>query len=694
MKKLAVILSFLSLILVSEIVYSQSSQGTAVVNSMKFTAYSSNFCYAKENGEWSEFSEWRSCNFIIDYNADDKQFVFDTAPLQKYNVSSIEALDPCVTTFNCQNAFSGRKCKIELVVLPDGSGTQIYLNLGDERICYAVELFGQKREFSVGSRVLPESFSYPAYTKSYTNNAMTLINVIANDSQTILHFEYVYSDDYLGGIWLSPNSSITVYPSGNTYKMIRAEGIETSNDSDEEHHYKGEKKSFKVYFPSMPANTTHFDFKEEGQESDWVLCGISDTPKYKRNFLMLNCTDVNNHSVTWDWYGGQKTFYVATTAIDYDIVGLPSWCEIVTKKSEGFVVSCKSQGNEQLSDYFIVRASGMETRVHVERKMFNEYSSPYATISDVVVESWTNTKKLSITPTVTVNNMEGKKIILCATLINPRGETVNDVTLSMQEIVPGSNSHSISSSSLIIDYGTLGLYDLTGYNVWVGLYDEECGAYFSGSEQVPVLKKKSRAEMESAIHNWGKCRLVAITEGNGDIAINGGNGYYQDGLPSKMLEDLEYIRGVKEHIQDITLTEKGEYVIIFGENGVRCSNNIPSQMYDALRRMNNNRETITSAVFNDNGDWIVVSDETFNASSSELLNIMKKGCSEYGHMYSACLTNDGYIIIYEKGFKSGGYHPQTLIDAVNNTRMNVFTIKIAGESWFFADKDGHYQMLM
>ena len=115
-------------------------------------------------------------------------------------------------------------------------------------------------------------------------------------------------------------------------------------------------------------------------------------------------------------------------------------------------------------------------------------------------------------------------------------------------------------------------------------------------------------------------------------------------------------------------------------------------MYEVLKRMNNDREKITSAVLNDDGDWIVISEDSFNASSPELQNLMKEGLSQYGGIYSACLTNNGYIIVYEKGYKSGGDLPSTLGDAISKTTINVYTIKVAGDSWFFADKEGRYQM--
>jgi hypothetical protein len=185
---------------------------------------------------------------------------------------------------------------------------------------------------------------------------------------------------------------------------------------------------------------------------------------------------------------------------------------------------------------------------------------------------------------------------------------------------------------------------------------------------------------------------VAITEANGDIAINGGNGYTYNGIPTALLEDIEEIRNDQEIIQDITLTERGEYVVVWGHNGVKFSDNIPTGMYEALKKMNSQKETITSAVFNDNGDWIVIAEEHYNASSQELVNFISEGAKKYGHVYSACLTNDALIIVYDKGYNSMGNFPESLGKALNDARIDVYRIKIAGNSWFFADKEGNYRM--
>lgn len=675
---------------------SNGSVNFNVAKNMSFVAYASSFCYPTGNGEWSEFSEWKNCDFEIEYNASNKQFIFHTAKVQKYKVEDYDNSDPSVTSFECRDD-KNISCGINFVTLPDDGGNQIYLRFEDEQLCYAVrpgsisrvnELTTIPTQGAQG-RVLPEVMNYPSYSKSFSNQSMTLTKVVANNSQTVLDFEYVYSDNQSGGIWLSPKTCIKAYPSGYKYTVTKVEGIDQSSNGANEQHYKGEKTVFRAYFPALPANTTHFDFMEEGETSDWVLCGISNSTQYKKDFLLLNST-YDNHNVNWEWYGGSKTFYVATTATDYDIIGLPSWVKVSQKVEAGFKIECQSGGEEYSSDYFIVRAKGQEVRVNVTRKKYNEYTSPSASFAGLTVNHYSYTKKITVTPNVTLKNMNGKTCSLCAFLLDPNGDVVNDVSETVKEFTPPSSNYSLSNSTITIDYNSLNINSLSGYKVFCALYDNEGQGYFSISDKKTVIKK-SRTDIASQIRTWGKCRLVAITESNGDVAINGGNGYTYNGIPSGLLKDIDEIRDKKEVIQDITLTERGEHVVIWGNNGIRLSN-IPNGMYDALKNMNSSKETITSAVFNDNGDWIVISEEHYNASSQEILSLIQEGAKQYGHVYSACLTNEAMIIVYDKGYKFRGNVPESLRKALNEAKIDVYRIKIAGDSWFFADKEGNYRM--
>lgn len=67
---------------------------------------------------------------------------------------------------------------------------------------------------------------------------------------------------------------------------------------------------------------------------------------------------------------------------------------------------------------------------------------------------------------------------------------------------------------------------------------------------------------------------------------------------------------------------------------------------------------------------------------------------KHGMLWAACVTDDAIVAVYESGYKMLGEDPESLKKALKETHLDVYRLKIAGESWFFADKDGHYRYSM
>ena len=92
--------------------------------------------------------------------------------------------------------------------------------------------------------------------------------------------------------------------------------------------------------------------------------------------------------------------------------------------------------------------------------------------------------------------------------------------------------------------------------------------------------------------------------------LNGKNDYaYTAGIPQALADALEKYHDDDDYIDDVQLTEDGEWLILVGKNGCQWSN-IPSKLESKLRQWNEAEETITSVTFNDDGDWIDVSTDT------------------------------------------------------------------------------------
>ena len=141
------------------------------------------------------------------------------------------------------------------------------------------------------------------------------------------------------------------------------------------------------------------------------------------------------------------------------------------------------------------------------------------------------------------------------------------------------------------------------------------------------------------------------------------------------------------------LTENGNWIILYGNNGFRWSG-IPKSLENKIRDYNARNEEVTSVTFNDAGDWIVITTEHYASSDSRITNWLKEGAEEYGVLWAACVTEKGMVACYEKGYKFYGEMPDGLRDRLRETDIDVYRIKIAGSAYFFADKEGRYRYKM
>ena len=208
-----------------------------------------------------------------------------------------------------------------------------------------------------------------------------------------------------------------------------------------------------------------------------------------------------------------------------------------------------------------------------------------------------------------------------------------------------------------------------------------------------VEAQNSRELIRNHITKWGECKNVAITKSNGDLALYGENGWVGTGLPSLLSERLSDLNDEGRLIDDVQLTEEGRWIILFGDNEFYWYD-IPYSLERRLKTMHEENEIVLSVTFNDDNDWIVISKDHYAASSEEIQNWLKEGAKEFGMLWAACLSDDALVACYEKGYKFLGNVPDNLVKALQSSRLNVFRIKIAGASWFFADIEGecNYEM--
>lgn len=208
-----------------------------------------------------------------------------------------------------------------------------------------------------------------------------------------------------------------------------------------------------------------------------------------------------------------------------------------------------------------------------------------------------------------------------------------------------------------------------------------------------VCYGQGREFIRNAIKEHGECRNVAITQTNGDLMLYGKNGWAATGCPRDLTDALDELNEEGEYIDDVQLTENGNWLILVGNNGFQW-NNIPYSLERKLREYNNDGEVVLSVTFNDNGEWIIISKDHYSTSNEEIRSWLKEGNEKYGMLWAACITDDAAVAVYAEGYRFMGNVPETLRSALRETDLDVFRLKIAGTSWFFADKDGSYHYKM
>ena len=202
---------------------------------------------------------------------------------------------------------------------------------------------------------------------------------------------------------------------------------------------------------------------------------------------------------------------------------------------------------------------------------------------------------------------------------------------------------------------------------------------------------QSRYFIKECIREWGACREVAITDKGGDIALNGTNQFAHDGISKTLAKNLQNLHDSAYQINDVQLTEKGRWLINYG-NGLLRWHKIPVMLRNSIFELIASGQQIRSVTFNDDSEWIVVSDKgDVRSSFIKMDDWVEAGRAKYGALRFAQINNEGMILAYERGYMYLGNVSQKLKDALRAADFDVTTIKFTPQgAYFFAGKDGSY----
>ena len=197
-----------------------------------------------------------------------------------------------------------------------------------------------------------------------------------------------------------------------------------------------------------------------------------------------------------------------------------------------------------------------------------------------------------------------------------------------------------------------------------------------------------RKYIKEFIDEQGGCRIATITKKGGDIAISGkSNWAHCNRCPSGLAKAVKAIDEKSWRINDVCLTESGKWVVIYGGNGF-MQENIPQEMYNTIKSYHDNDEEIYCASLNDVGDWVVISDKHYHTSSGKLMDWLRNVQSEYGKLLYVSLTDDAKIAVFDGGYSYVGNYPKDMREAIKRSDFKPKVVKMAGDSWFFADETG------
>lgn len=137
---------------------------------------------------------------------------------------------------------------------------------------------------------------------------------------------------------------VTIKPGSNVYKIT---GWGNKNGTS----YKVGKHKYEIWLDGEKIYETTFNVvKKEGAAS------------------YLTVDSKTAVSTSFSASGGNETFYVKTDATSWETWGIPSWCEIKSKTSSSFTLSCKPNSGAARSDYMKVKAGGKEVRIDISQK--------------------------------------------------------------------------------------------------------------------------------------------------------------------------------------------------------------------------------------------------------------------------------------------------------------------------------------
>ena len=211
--------------------------------------------------------------------------------------------------------------------------------------------------------------------------------------------------------------------------------------------------------------------------------------------------------------------------------------------------------------------------------------------------------------------------------------------------------------------------------------------------------------IKEQIEQHGGFRIVSITETKGDLAIFGDNDFVETGCPKKLVEELERLRRKGLRIIDVQHTEKGSWIVIYGENDYSSSLLGHPSLYRTMRakllELKQKKVPIRNFSFSESGYWAIVTERSTGEedadysieSIGELQGFLGQQ-GEHGNVLAVRFSENGGIAVYETGSVHFGDVPEELLDMVSDDNAKVTAVSFSGGSWFlsFGEEEFSYDL--
>ena len=178
----------------------------------------------------------------------------------------------------------------------------------------------------------------------------------SNDQKVTLYMRIFFPSGSLSSgtdspIGFSYKRDVTIKPGSNVYKIT---GWGNKNGTT----YKEGKHKYEIWLDGEKIYETTFDVKKKEGAASY-----------------LTVDSKTAVSTSFAASGGNETFYVKTDATSWETWGVPSWCEIKSKTSTSFTLSCKPNTGAARSDWMKVKAGGKEVKIDIKQSAGNYAST-------------------------------------------------------------------------------------------------------------------------------------------------------------------------------------------------------------------------------------------------------------------------------------------------------------------------------